>query len=179
MLMFESINSFEWINCGHKDTIAFTKVLSFTPSPLKFGHDVHIDASFKVIRTLPKDAIVGFEMWRRFSLFGIPFDVRMPCLFGGECKSNLCSFVRSWDLACSIVQQSRSAVNSSSDLNPNCDCPVTEGVYEGFGYKRKMPNGNAFVSLLGSGTYKVRVRMFDPSKSTVDLACLEAIESVY
>lgn len=149
---------------------AYTDFLQVSPSPIRFGENISLDALFTAKKQLPVDSVIGLEIWRHFSLLGmIPMDVRMPCVFGNGCKSNLCSLIDRWPLACDIVKTSR---NSDS-----CECPIEPGVYGKNNLVRRIPDASGILKIFGAGTYNARVRVVDSLDQ--ELACILITESVY
>lgn len=149
---------------------AHTDVLEVIPSPIRFGENISLDAFFTAKRQLPLDSVIGLEIWRHFSLFGmLPVDVRMPCVFGNGCRSNLCRLIDHWPFACELVKRSR---NSDS-----CECPIEPGIYGQKNLVRRIPDASGILKVFGAGTYNARVRVIDSLSQEV--ACILITESVY
>lgn len=142
-----SAGVFRWQDCGNPATrSATTDDLSFLPDPLRFGQNLTVGANFNVLRALPETSMVGLEVWRYMALAGVfPVDVKMPCIFGGDCRVPFYWLVRSWPLACDFLAK---ATNSTK-----CTNPITPNRYAAYGYNIYIPEPSALLSTVAAVSY--------------------------
>ncbi|KAI1307556.1 hypothetical protein HDE_00702 [Halotydeus destructor] len=160
---------FSWTDCGDPSTRTVEhERLTLTPDPLLFGRLVNIGGTFNILRTLPEDAMISLELWRSFSFFGYPFDMRMPCVFGGDCKVNAYRLIQGWHVMCDFVRQAQ---------NGTCYKLLTPGKYSADGITERIPALNPLMTTFAAGTYRARVKVFDNAEK--ELACMFATGAVY
>ena len=151
---------FLWRDCGDSSKSAFVEKLDIYPDPLRFGQNAYWNFTLNVLRELPADTQIGITLWRTISIFGLyPLEVRLPCMFGSDCRTNLRHFIRHCDLA-------------KGDCNKSLDIGRYTHVDQGF-----IPN-NPLITAAVQGLYKARIVVTDVEGAR-EFGCLNVQTGIF
>lgn len=67
---------------GKNDTIAQVSKIQMNPDPINMKKNMTVDAVIKILRDVPEEAVLKTRYYKIKDVFGIKFDVPIPCILG-------------------------------------------------------------------------------------------------
>lgn len=144
-----SCKAFFFEDCGSEDAVIRYENVSLSPDPVVFGDVVYVQAGMRFLQGI-QGGFEKLEVSRVFNILGFPFSIRLPCPFGGECLSDLCTSL-SRGMVCEWMRGS----------GHECGCPSVPTVIQSQDYPVHVPPLSAFISFFADGLYRLRWTQYD------------------
>lgn len=132
------------------------------PDPVLLNDVMSFSGNWTLERDMPLGATQKLDLYRVFSILGIPLELQIGCFNGfGSCQYELCDSMAEGTYFCAFLKRG----------NNSCNCPMRAGNYYGEDYEIKLPQMSGWIVLVAQGFYKARWQWLDVNDNM--LGCVE------
>lgn len=156
--------AFRFEDCSSGDSIINISQFNVLPDPVDMKKNMVISLQGEVLREIPQSAELEVRYYRTREVFGIQFNMMIPCILGkyGSCTLPLCDY----------MDRFRTQICPFLANTTDCECPPRAGTYRRNDVDVEMAETSAIRRFIAKGKYRSEIRLKD-GETKDELACFK------